>query len=70
MQSKHRAGSGHRRDEPSSVGSRRRATLSETLELPAWESFPLADRHQLVRTILRAARRQVESRPVSSIPTR
>jgi hypothetical protein len=34
--------------------------------LPTWESFPVEDRHRLVRTILQAARRQVEARPTSS----
>jgi hypothetical protein len=38
--------------------------------LPAWESFPLEDRHRLVRTILQAARRQVEVQPTSSHPGR
>lgn len=38
----------------------------ETPELPRWESFPAEDRHRLVRTILQAARRQVEARPANS----
>ena len=46
------------------------ATLSETRGLPTWESFPLEDRHRLVRTILQAARRQVEAREASSHPRR
>ena len=37
-----------------------------TRELPRWESFSVEDRHRLVRTILQAARRQVEARPASS----
>ena len=36
--------------------------------LPRWESFPLEDRQRLVRTVLQAARRQVEARPASSHP--
>ena len=36
--------------------------------LPRWESFPLEDRRRLVRTILQAARRQVETRATSSHP--
>ena len=38
----------------------------ETRALPRWESFPAEDRHRLVRTILQAARRQMEARPASS----
>jgi len=38
--------------------------------LPTWESFPLEDRRRLVRTILQAARRQVEARPLSTSPRR
>lgn len=34
--------------------------------LPRWENFPLEDRQRLVRTILQAARRQVEIPPTSS----
>jgi len=37
-----------------------------TRELPRWESFPVEDRHRLVRTILQVARRQVEARPASN----
>jgi hypothetical protein len=32
--------------------------------LPAWESFPLADRQLLVRLLVQAARRQVPSHPL------
>jgi hypothetical protein len=39
-----------------------------SLTLPRWESFPLEDRHRLVRTILQTARRHVETRPTSSHP--
>jgi hypothetical protein len=46
------------------------AAPTETQMLPRWESFPLEDRHRLVRTILQAARRQVEAGPVSSHPRR
>jgi hypothetical protein len=42
------------------------ATLSETRGLPTWESFPVEDRRRLVRTILQAARRQVETGLASS----
>ena len=42
------------------------AAPNEMLALPRWESFPLEDRHRLVRTILQAAHRQVEARPASS----
>jgi hypothetical protein len=41
-------------------------TPGEMHALPKWESFPVEDRHRLVRTILQAARRQVEARPASS----
>jgi hypothetical protein len=47
------------------AGSSRLAAPSPMLELPTWESFPLADRQRLVRAILQAARRQVEARPTS-----
>lgn len=46
------------------------ATRSGTRELPPWESFPREDRHRLVRTILQAARRQVEAGPGSGRPRR
>ena len=46
------------------------AAPTEMRGLPTWESFPLEDRHQLVRTILQAARHQVEARPASSHPRR
>jgi hypothetical protein len=42
----------------------------ETRALPPWESFPLEDRQRLVRTILQAARRQVEPRMAGSQPRR
>lgn len=48
------------RDEESGTGRRP--------ALPAWESFLLEDRQRLVRTILHAARRQVEARATSSRP--
>ena len=47
----------------------RQAPRSRPEPLPAWESFPLADRQRLVRAILQAARRQVEARSVSRLPT-
>jgi len=40
-------------------------TPSATRALPKWESFPVEDRRRLVRTILQAARRQVEARPAN-----
>jgi hypothetical protein len=43
-------------------------TPSRTRELPTWESFPLEDRHRLVRVILQAARHQVETRSTGSLP--
>jgi hypothetical protein len=41
------------------------AMPGETRELPRWASFSVEDRHRLVRTILQAARRQVEAVPAS-----
>jgi hypothetical protein len=38
--------------------------------LPAWESFPLADRQRLVTVILQAARRQIEAGSASRLATR
>jgi hypothetical protein len=46
------------------------AAQTQRRALPRWESFPLEDRHRLVRTILQAARRQVEIPPTSSQPRR
>ncbi len=40
-------------------------TPGERRALPTWESFPAEDRQRLVRTILQAARRQVETRPTN-----
>ena len=45
------------RDERPGAGSRLRATPSGPPALPSWESFPVADRHQLVSAILRLAHR-------------
>ncbi len=45
----------------------RRAPRSRPEALPAWESFPLADRQRLVTAILQAARRQVEARSASRL---
>ena len=42
---------------------------SRPAALPAWESFPLADRQRLVTVILQAARRQVEARSASRLAT-
>jgi hypothetical protein len=38
------------------AASGRPAPLSGPPALPRWESFPVADRHQLVRAVLRLAR--------------
>jgi hypothetical protein len=46
------------------------AVRDEMLALPRWESFPLEDRHRVVRTILQAARRQVETPPPNTHPSR
>ena len=46
-----------------------RAPRSRPEALPAWESFPLADRQRLVTVILQAARRQVEARSASRLAT-
>jgi hypothetical protein len=43
----------------------RQAPQSRPETLPAWKSFPLADRQRLVMVILQAARRQVEARSSS-----
>ncbi|MGH2351033.1 MAG: hypothetical protein ACRDJN_05400 [Chloroflexota bacterium] len=59
----------HGQDERLGAGDRSRATPSGTPALPNWESFPAADRHQLVGVLVRAARRQVEASPVRSRPT-
>jgi hypothetical protein len=42
-------------------------TPSGTLALPSWESFPAADRHQVVSAILRLARRQVAAGPTGGL---
>lgn len=51
---------------------RPRPRTTPALQLPAWESFPAADRQRLVRTILQTARRQVEAQPAAdpSLPAR
>jgi hypothetical protein len=68
MQGTHQARSPSRH--PQQKGEGGPAARNEMLALPPWESFPLEDRHRLVRTILQAARRQVEARPTSSHPRR
>ncbi len=45
-------------------------TPGEMRVLPRWESFPVEDRYRLVRTILQAARRQVETTSASCQPRR
>jgi hypothetical protein len=45
----------------------RQEPRSRPAALPAWESFPLADRQRLVTAILRAARRQVAARSASRL---
>jgi hypothetical protein len=44
------------------------APRSRPEALPTWESFPLTDRQRLVRSILQAARRQVETRTAHGRP--
>lgn len=39
-------------------------TLRPPADLPAWESFPLADRHLLIGVIVQTARRQLPARLV------
>jgi hypothetical protein len=68
MQAEHQVGS-HSRTTRREVGGVPEAP-NEMLALPRWESFPLEDRHRLVRTILQAARHQVEARQTSSHPRR
>jgi hypothetical protein len=53
------------RDARADAERSRQAPRSRPEALPAWESFPLADRQRLVTAILQAARRQVEGRSVS-----
>jgi hypothetical protein len=55
----------HARDARADVESGQQVPRSRPEVLPTWESFPLADRQQLVRAILQAARRQVEARSAS-----
>jgi hypothetical protein len=55
----------HAGDARADAGSRQLRPRGRPEALPAWESFPLADRQRLVRTILEAARRQVEARSAS-----
>jgi hypothetical protein len=57
----------HARDARADAESSRQAPRSRPEALPAWESFPLADRQRLVRAILQAARRQVETRSASRL---
>jgi hypothetical protein len=64
----------HGRDGRAAATSAQRpiARTTPVPEVPAWETFPVADRQRLVRTILQTARRQVEARPAPapSLPTR
>jgi hypothetical protein len=53
------------RDARADAGSSRQATRNSAEVLPAWESFPPADRERLVRVILQVARRQAEVRSAS-----
>ena len=43
----------------------RKTNLLQRGELPAWESFPLADRHLLIGVIVQTARRQVQSQAMA-----
>ena len=54
----------HDREEEAEAANTRRPAL------PAWESFPLDDRQRLIRTILLAARHQIEERATNSRPRR
>ncbi len=40
----------------------RTTNLLPPADLPAWESFPLADRHLLIGVIVQTARRQLPAR--------
>ena len=55
------------RDARANAERGRQAPRSRPAALPAWESFPLADRERLVRAVLQAARRQVEARSASRL---
>jgi len=57
----------HARDARADARSSRQAPRSRPAALPTWESFPLADRQRLVRTILQAAHRQVEAGSASRL---
>ncbi|HET7517491.1 MAG TPA: hypothetical protein VFN05_07320 [Actinomycetes bacterium] len=57
------------RDARVDVALSRQVPRSRPEALPAWESFPLADRQRLVTVILQAARRQVEARSASRLAT-
>ena len=65
MRSTHPVGN-HRQTERSKAASGRHVSPGGTLALPRWESFPVADRHQVISAILRLARRQVETGPTTS----
>ena len=58
----------HARDARADAESSRQAPRSRPEALPAWESFPPADRQRLVRAILQAARRQLEAGSASGRP--
>ena len=53
------------RDARANAEPSRQVPRNRPAALPAWESFPLADRQRLVTVILQAARRQVEARSAS-----
>jgi hypothetical protein len=44
--------------------------LAASTALPAWESFAVAERHQVVRLLIQVARRQVAGSPPPTCPTR
>jgi hypothetical protein len=57
------------RDTRADAERSRQAPRSRPEALPAWESFPLANRQRLVTAILQAARRQVATRSASRLAT-
>lgn len=46
-----------------------RGGLPASSTLPAWESFAVAERHQVVRLLIEVARRQVPGQPPMGCPT-
>lgn len=46
-----------------------RGGLPASAALPLWESFAVAERHQVVRLLIQVARRQVPGLPPPACPT-